>query len=60
MLEIKLTREQAEWLRKHLLGLADDFSWHPERAVGDEAEHTKTIAEKCRAALQEKSWDPIR
>lgn len=57
--ELRMTDEQATWLRKHLDNLLDDAHW--QRGVlhkdEDSREHAQTLHDKIKTAQDEKSWD---
>jgi hypothetical protein len=57
--EIKMTKEQAEWLKEHLNELLDDAHWGRGvlRGDGDEKEHAQTIHDKIKTELEAHSWD---
>lgn len=56
--ELKLTDEQAEWLREHLDDLLDDAHWGRGvlRNKGDSHEHAQTIHDKLKKSLEEGRW----
>jgi len=60
--ELKLTDEQAKWLREHLDGLLDDAHW--QRGVlhrdEDAKEHAQTIHDKIKKEQESKSWEDRR
>lgn len=58
MVEIKLTEEQAKWLREHLDSLLDDAHWGRGvlRGGGDKAEHAQTIHDKLAKVEDERKW----
>ena len=58
MIPIKLTEEQAKWLKEHLDSLLDDAHWgrgylHKKE---DAQEHAQTIHDKIEAELKSKEW----
>lgn len=58
MVEIKLTDEQAKWLREHLDSLLDDAHWGRGvlRGDGDAKEHAQTIHDKIEKIEKERTW----
>jgi len=60
--ELKLTDEQAAWLRKHLDDLLDDAHWQRGvlRKDGDAREHAQTIHDKIKKDQESKSWGDRR
>lgn len=58
MIPIKLTEEQAKWLKEHLDSLIDDAYWgRGQLHKNEEAqEHAQTIHDKLEKELKSKSW----
>lgn len=58
-IEIKMTKEQAEWLAEHLDSLLDDAHWGRGvlRGGGDAKEHAQTIHDKIKGEIEARSWD---
>lgn len=59
MIELKLTSEQAKWLREHLDSLLDDAHWGRGclKGDGDSKEHAQTIHDKIKTEIESHSWD---
>jgi hypothetical protein len=57
MVDLKLTEEQAKWLRKHLDDLLDDAHWGRGvlRGDGDAKEHAQTIHDKIELE-EDRKW----
>lgn len=56
--DLKLTDEQAKWLREHLDGLLDDAHWGRGllRRNDDAMEHVQTIHDKIKKVEDERKW----
>ena len=55
MNDIKLTNEQAVWLRDHLLQMVNDRAWGNE-SIDDAHEHAQTIHAKLVKSIDSKKW----
>jgi hypothetical protein len=54
--DLKLTDEQAKWLRAHLDTVIINNQWKEPPVSGDETEHANTIRDKIKKVLEAGKW----
>ena len=56
--DLRMTDEQAKWLREHLDSLLDDAHWGRGVLKGesDAKEHAQTIHDKIKAVEESRKW----
>ena len=56
--ELRLTDDQAKWLRKHLDNIIIDGKWQSGPLNGnlDATEHAQTIRDKIKRVEEERKW----